>query len=743
MALVLAFLFQGAIGADALSEKHLEEIPAQEILEKIKEGEPINYDNVTIIGDLNLSQLGLGTKYIERTPYEAVYLSLSEKACIVPVPIKISNSIILGDLYFNNTIFYGTVVFNETKFNGNASFAGSEFKGSAYFGESSFNKHASFAGSKFYQNANPWNLAVSSQGNNVFSHYAISEAKQFQRSQEFWVAKQLKSTNVVSSGASRFPTLSSASQAHIARGINSNYTALFLNPGVEIWLYGFLHSAAVFDRSKFNGTATFDNSEFNGAVIFDDSQFNDTATFENSKFKGPATFFDSKFRDTVNFGQTEFREIADFSKSEFNNLGKLVVLNSTMPKNQSSSNRTPTYIDYVDHVKGSRSLWFWDSQIAADFWGSKFYGPSIFFDTKFNGSAFFRKAQFQKEAIFASSEFKGIAYFGGSEFNGSTIFAGSEFNETNNFTSSDLKIPDPAYIQYYDISRPPDVWFWNRHLTASFWRSRFNGTTDFSGSKFNGPSDFELSKFQDGIDFESAEFKGPANFANTEFRKEIGFNDVWFNGDISFYRFDGDAFFINSKFSNVLNLNITKYNNLFLRWKDVNELSFDDTAYLLLIENFKKLGFFDDANDCYYTYRIEGRQYLSSYYQIFDFIFWALYGYGMKPQFTMFWFVIIIIGFGFIFYLTKSIHEIQERPDSYCAMKKPSNSISRQNRNLSLLESINFSATVFLLGANIYAYDSNKIIVSRTIRYMITLERLLGLCLIGLIVIALANTVIR
>ena len=41
------------------SEAELTEIPASEILDKIQKGEPVEYDHVRIIGDLDLSKLDL------------------------------------------------------------------------------------------------------------------------------------------------------------------------------------------------------------------------------------------------------------------------------------------------------------------------------------------------------------------------------------------------------------------------------------------------------------------------------------------------------------------------------------------------------------------------------------------------------------------------------------------------------------------------------------------------------------
>ena len=45
-------------------------IPASEILEKIARGEPVEYDDVIVEGDLDLRGLDLLTEHVERTEFE-------------------------------------------------------------------------------------------------------------------------------------------------------------------------------------------------------------------------------------------------------------------------------------------------------------------------------------------------------------------------------------------------------------------------------------------------------------------------------------------------------------------------------------------------------------------------------------------------------------------------------------------------------------------------------------------------
>ncbi|HOV52118.1 MAG TPA: pentapeptide repeat-containing protein, partial [Methanothrix sp.] len=97
-------------------------IEAQEILSKIRAGEPLNYDNVTIAGSIDLSHLGGPVKQ----------------------SVKITNSQFQGSLNFagvtfnepldlRGTSFQRNISFSKARFLGDAKFAGSRIFGQADF----------------------------------------------------------------------------------------------------------------------------------------------------------------------------------------------------------------------------------------------------------------------------------------------------------------------------------------------------------------------------------------------------------------------------------------------------------------------------------------------------------------------------------------------------------------------------------------------------------------------------------
>ena len=107
-------------------------ISAENILFKIKQDLPVEYDHVTIRGDLTLNDLGLPTKHVDRTSAEA-NLGLSENTTIVNSSIRVNDSIILGRAELSNSIFQKSVSFEGTTFQGSADFKGTQFNDSVDF----------------------------------------------------------------------------------------------------------------------------------------------------------------------------------------------------------------------------------------------------------------------------------------------------------------------------------------------------------------------------------------------------------------------------------------------------------------------------------------------------------------------------------------------------------------------------------------------------------------------------------
>ncbi|VVB62432.1 Pentapeptide repeats (9 copies) [uncultured archaeon] len=720
---MLIFFILTAQGVDGSSNVPKKEVQASEILEKIKNGFQVSYEGVVINGDLDLGKLELADRYVTQIPYENNYLGVTENKKLITSPINLNDSIINGCVYFNNSIFEEEIHFNETEFNGPVSFAGSEFNKSADFERTHFNRAVSFAGCRFENARSFYNHAVQSITLTTIIRPVIDQNMHLLAVSE---AGHGNIFNISQSQENYLKSLHAVSRVQIINGMSPNLTSFFSRPGIETLLWGSSHVAASFWTSIFNGTTTFENSDFKGNVFFENAKFNDMTTFGNSKFRETAGFSGCTFNGTVNFGGSQFKGIADFDSTKFNKIGKLVIHKSNMTR----------YLGYIGLNK-SHDVWFWDSQMTADFWDDDFSGPTDFACSQFNGTAFFRKAQFHgKDTTFFRSKFNGIAYFGGAEFNGSVSFEASDFNGPTNFWATDLNIPNPCYILYCDINRPPDNWFWDRCLFANFLESRFNGTIDFSYSNFRGPSSFRQSRFCDNADFLSTNFSGSANFANVTFENTVKFNDAIFGQNTNFYgsQFDEGAFFLNTEFKDTLNLITTNYKHLYINYTNIHKVMYDESTYLLLVKNFNDLGLFEDADNCYLDYKAEHRNHLGGLIlQKIDWMSEVLYGYGLRPMNPFYISCTIVVLFGF-FWLTRGIGHID-------------NDGSRLEKIIDLLEPFIFSTALFLSGSK-FLLDPPKLPKHMNkprslTRRMFYLEQLFGAIFLILFITALSRTIIR
>ncbi len=115
-------------------------IKADEILAKIEEGKPVEYENIIIYGDLDLHRLDLPLN--------------KNKRKIIKSIIKIEYSTIKGDVFFDHSSFSQLVDFDGTVFTKAANFSDSHFHEDAGFSESKFQGEANFSRAHFGTEAN-------------------------------------------------------------------------------------------------------------------------------------------------------------------------------------------------------------------------------------------------------------------------------------------------------------------------------------------------------------------------------------------------------------------------------------------------------------------------------------------------------------------------------------------------------------------------------------------------------------
>lgn len=228
-------------GADAKSV-----VQAEMILEQIKKGEPVNYHDVIIVGDLNLRYAYLKTVPVA-TNIDDEFISLDyiPTKNFVDAPIIILNSTIQGSVDFSNTIFNRSIAFAASHFEKGATFWNSQFK------------YADFRGTNF-------NATDSPTGGTNFWLTGFSDGADFS-----W---------------SKF-----------------NGLAFF-------WKAQF-DKTATFDGTEFRGDVVFDDVVFAQRANFIGATFNGTATYIGTSFKGDANLYGTKFNRDLLLVNTQFTRL--------------------------------------------------------------------------------------------------------------------------------------------------------------------------------------------------------------------------------------------------------------------------------------------------------------------------------------------------------------------------------------------------------------------------------------------------
>jgi uncharacterized protein YjbI with pentapeptide repeats len=214
-------------------------VPAKEILDKIQKREPVEYDNVIIEGDLDLSKLDLPTKHIKLTEYQKL-LSRSNLVKIVPHQIDIRNSSIRGELNFSNILFQEDIHFIKVQVSGKADFSGAQFEDAAVFTKVQFDSDAGFSEAQMgfarFMSAKFGGHAGFSGAQ--FTIYADFSGAQFSKKAGFWCAQFSGVTSFI---AAQFSGYAEFSQAQFDGEVN-------------------------FLQAQFSGDADFQGAQFNAGL---------------------------------------------------------------------------------------------------------------------------------------------------------------------------------------------------------------------------------------------------------------------------------------------------------------------------------------------------------------------------------------------------------------------------------------------------------------------------------------------
>lgn len=192
------------------------------------------------------------------------------------------------------------------------------------------------------------------------------------------------------------------------------------------------------------------------------------------------------------------------------------------------------------------------------------------------------------------------------------------------------------------------------------------------------------------------------------------------------------------------------WNRLLIRWSSLEDkLVFNETTYTHLIDNFKKSGYFNDANDCYYYFREKNSGNLKDFGYWLDTLYWLTSGYGVKYIRPIISFLVILGIFAIIYWSmdtkkidTKEIHTLNRDESGRIQGKEVEIKIIETKGKLSLIEAIRFSLVMLLSGTGMIYKEPPKDILFYSFNDIIYLEKLLGLILFTLFLITLANTIL-
>ena len=316
-----------------------------------------------------------------------------------------------------------------------------------------------------------------------------------------------------------------------------------------------------------------------------------------------------------------------------------------------------------------------------------------------------------------------------------------------------------GYASFEEAMFSGDVYFWEAMFSGSvsFKEAMFSGYASFEEAKFSGDARFGGGRISAAVPT-SEELLSQAMLASRR-RSSMEISNLAalrFENETSFYRilFKRPAYFENCS---IKSLNLTKadFGRLHLRWDDIESLHFDEAAYLALIKNYNTLGWYGDANSCYYDYRNAVRKswqaasspgfaarVSSLLDRLIDFGEWLLYGYGVRPSFPIAWSLLIILAFGLFFWQERCLRKIivEERiEDSKDASDEVLVKTTARKAPINALDPILFSLFTFTSGFTAFLHPAVEYKLERCLRWAIA-ERLLGPFFMALVITAISKT---
>lgn len=379
----------------------------------------------------------------------------------------------------------------------------------------------------------------------------------------------------------------------------------------------------------------------------------------------------------------------------------------------------------------------------AGFTGCTFSQPALFSGALFENDVSFVDSSFGLDAFFDAARFLGRVDFNYSDFNSYSYFAAAEFSGDAFFSDVDLSAASDFSLATFSgqanfiRSRLNEPYFGEVMFAgpAQFGLAHFSGLSSFGGAFFADEAGFGLARFSDAAYFSGAHFRDLALFGLTRFDDIVTFQEAVFEGDLNFKAgsitsllFEKAELLPGSR----IVLNDTEINIFRAHWNEIKDhLAWQPGAYLSLVENYRRLGWSRDEDDCYYQYRKLDQAGKSwGWSKIIDILAWLSCGYGVRPSYAVAWSLITILIFALVFWTGDGIRR-SSKP-----LKGPEELDSDPER-ATLRNALFFSTMIFLSQGPI-----DFLPISRH-RYYVILEGIMGWLLLALFLVTLGRVMIR
>ncbi len=408
-----------------------------------------------------------------------------------------------------------------------------------------------------------------------------------------------------------------------------------------------------------------------------------------SLVKGNMDFSSVVFQKSVNFEYTNLSNGASFKRSEF---GENV-------------NFGEAYFGNDGYFRGAR-----------------FYGDAAFERVRFSDGASFRVVEFCGDVHFNDAQFADNAYFWKAKVDGD-----AHFNNTNFICDADfIEVVFGGHAYFADA---------NFDGIANFEEATFIENSLFKNARFNGNSYFKYVQFVSDADFSEDQFNKNANFVRSTFGEYVNFNKAVFRSDLKFNRakFVQDVNLTSIKFApnSSLDLSYADFRLLVSDWIMIKDnLVYDRTTYINLVNSYERQMSYDDAYNCYYDYRSinQRRKSWGDASKYIDVISWITSGYGVRPIYTLIYSVTMIVFFGFVFWIGNGI-----RADTFCPCIK----FDGYSERVPFIDSILFSTIIFVAKV-----PTNFKTVGKY-KYVSILEGILGWVLLAVVLSMVIGNVSR